>query len=31
MNLNSNGYVLAFATGMCVVVSAVLASIYTNL
>lgn len=31
MNRNSNGYVLAFATGMCVVVSAVLASLYTNL
>ncbi len=31
MNLNSNGYVLAFSIGMCVVVSAVLASIYTAL
>jgi Na+-transporting NADH:ubiquinone oxidoreductase subunit C len=31
MNLNSNGYVLAFATGMCVTVSAVLAFFATAL
>ncbi|MFM1873012.1 MAG: hypothetical protein RL398_2434 [Planctomycetota bacterium] len=31
MNLNSNGYVLAFATGMCVAVSAVLAFTYNTL
>lgn len=31
MNLNSNGYVLAFASGVCIVVSAVLAFLYNNL
>lgn len=31
MNINSNGYVLAFATGLCVVVSAGLALAYTSL